>query len=252
MKVLIAEDETAAFENLALALRAAEPSAEIVGNTESVEQTVAWLRSRPAPDLIFMDVRLSDGSAFEIFDKVKTDVPVVFTTAYDRYALDAFRVNGIDYLLKPVKEEELRRALERFRRRVSADSAEYFARLARLRRKPVYKDAILIPYRDKLLPIRLDDVACFYTTDRNTFVCMRNGARLAWRETLDSATAMLDPARFFRANKQFVVARASVREITVWFDSRLRVALDAETPEPIYVSKNRAAEFKAWLVSGAE
>lgn len=247
MRVLIVEDETAAYENLADALHATDPAIEIAANTESVGQTVAWLQNNPAVDLIFMDIHLSDGSAFALFDRMRVETPIVFTTAYDRYAVEAFRVNSLDYLLKPIKPEELRRALEKFRHWISGDMAGYLARLAALAPRPAYKEKILVPYRDKLLPVAVDTVACFYTTDKQTQIMLNDGSHYAYAKTLEQTMAMLDPTRFMRANKQFIVARDSVREIVVWFDSRLLVKLAVETPEPIYVSKNRAQEFKAWI-----
>ena len=248
MRVLIVEDETAAYQNMVNALQTLDPEIEISGNTESVGQTETWLRSNPQPDLIFMDIQLSDGSAFMLFDRMKIETPIVFTTAYDQYALDAFRVNGIDYLLKPIKLEELQRALDKFRHWMPADMGGYLSRLMALTPRPAYKDKLLIPFRDKLLPVAMDDVACFYTTDKQTLICQKNGVRYAYVKTLEQIMTMLDPSRFIRANKQYILARDSVKEITVWFDSRLLVKLNVETPEPIYISKNRAPEFKAWVV----
>lgn len=248
MKVLIVEDETAAYENMVNALQAIDSTIEIAGNTESVSRTAEWLRNNPQPDLIFMDIHLSDGSAFMLFDRMKIETPIVFTTAYDQYAIDAFRVNSIDYLLKPIKPDELQRALDKFRRWMPADMSGYLSRLMALAPKPVYKDKILIPLRDKLLPVSLDDVACFYTTNRQTLVYLKNGVQYAYAKTLEQIMTMLNPSHFTRANKQYIVARDSVKEITIWFDSRLLVKLDIETLEPIYISKNRATEFKAWVV----
>lgn len=248
MRVLIVEDETAAYENMVKALLAIDPTIEVAGNTESVGQTAEWLQKNLPPDLIFMDIHLSDGSAFMLFDRMKVDTPIVFTTAYDQYAIDAFRVNSIDYLLKPIKPDELRRALDKFRHWMPADIGGYLSRLTALTPQPAYKDKILIPVRDKLLPVALNDVACFYTTNKQTLVCMKDSTRHAYAKTLEQIMTTLNPSRFIRANKQYIVARDSVREITVWFDSRLLVKLTIETPEPIYISKNRATEFKSWLV----
>lgn len=248
MRVLIVEDETAAYENLAEALIATDPSIVIAGNTESVTATAEWFRDNRQPDLIFMDIHLSDGSAFMLFDMMTIEVPIVFTTAYDRYAIDAFRVNSIDYLLKPIKPEELRRALEKFRRLMPTDVSAYLAGLMRLAPKPSYKDKILVPFRDKLLPVSLDSVAFFYTANKQTQVCLKDGRHYAYSKTLEQIMAMLDPSRFMRANKQYVLSRDSVKEITVWFDSRLLVSLVVDTPEPVYISKNRANEFKQWIV----
>ncbi len=248
MRVLIVEDETAAYENMVKALQSIDATIEIAGNTESVGRTVEWLQTHPQPDLIFMDIQLSDGSAFLLFDRMKIETPIVFTTAYDQYAVDAFRVNSIDYLLKPIKPDELQRALDKFRHWMPADMGGYLSRLMALASKPAYKEKILIPLRDKLLPVSLEEVACFYTTQKQTLVCLKNGTRHTYAKTLEQIMTMLDPSRFSRVNKQYIVARDSVEEITVWFDSRLLVKLLVETPEPIYVSKNRATEFKAWMV----
>lgn len=248
MRVLIVEDETAAFENMVTALQAIDPAIEIVGNTESVSRTAEWLSNNPLPDLIFMDIHLSDGSAFMLFDRMKIETPIVFTTAYDKYALDAFRVNSIDYLLKPIKSDELQRALDKFRHWMPDDMSSYLSRLMALAPKPAHKDRILIPLRDKLLPVSLNNVAFFYTTNKQTLVCLKNGTQYAYAKTLEQIMTMLNPSEFFRANKQYIVARDSIKEITVWFDSRLLVTLDIETPEPIYISKNRATEFKTWVV----
>lgn len=249
MKILIVEDETAAYENLADMLMDIDASIEVVGNAESVRQTVRWLQANPAPDLIFMDIHLSDGSAFAIFDQIKVEIPIVFTTAYDQYAIDAFKVNSIDYILKPIKPEELKRALDKFSRWNHQDLTQYLSQLSQLSVTPKYKDKLLIPVKDKLSPIRVDEIACFYTADKSTYVYLRNGISYPYAKTLDQIFSGLDPAEFIRANKQFIVSRNSVKDLTIWFDSRLLVTLDVEVPERIYISKNKASEFKAWIVS---
>lgn len=252
MNVLIVEDESAAFENLSAMLAQVSPGIQVVGNTESVSQTVKWLRSNPAPDLLFMDIHLSDGLAFAIFEQMTVEVPIVFTTAYDKYAIEAFKLNSIDYLLKPIKECELRRALEKFSRWTRPDMEQLLERISQMSNAGLgqhYNSRILIPYKDKLLPVELDNVACFYTTDKNTSIILRDGKSYPYSKTLDQIMQTLDPLRFTRANKQFIVARHSIQNLTIWFDSRLLVKLDVDTPERIYVSKNKAAEFKQWMVS---
>jgi len=251
MKILIVEDETAACENLVEIIREIEPETEISGSTESITQTLRWLKNNPMPDLILMDIHLSDGSAFAIFDKMEIETPVIFTTAYDEYAIEAFRVNSIDYLLKPIKTEDLKRALEKFKKITRQDLLKYITQVARLAPGQAYRDKLLIPDRDRLQPVGIDEVSCFYTTDKNTKVCLRTGKWYSYPGTLEQIEATLNPSEFIRANKQFIVARNSVKNITIWFDSRLLVILDVETPERIYVSKNKAAEFKAWLVRKA-
>ena len=253
MKVLIIEDETPASENLIAMLHEADPTIEVLQVLESVDQTVRWLGANPAPDLIFMDIHLSDGSAFSLFQQVEVTVPIVFTTAYDQYALEAFTVNSIDYLLKPIKTSELERALEKFRRWNKNDVMDYLERMMRMRpagsQKTEYLTSLLVPVKDKLVAVSLDDVACIYSTDRRTQLYLKSGRSMLYNRSLDTLIGSLDPARFFRANKQYIVARDCVKEIVVWFDSRLLVSMPIELPEPLFVSKNKAAEFKNWVTT---
>jgi two-component system, LytTR family, response regulator LytT len=249
MKILIVEDETAAYENLVEILAELDPEIEIAGNTESIRQTISWIQKNENPDLILMDIHLSDGSAFSIFEKIRLEVPIVFTTAYDEYAIDAFKVNSIDYLLKPIKVEEMKRALDKFRKWTRQDIIQYLSQLTNLSASPKYKDKLLIPVKDQLQPVDTKDISFFYTTNKNTAIYLKSGRSHPYSKTLDQIESMLNPADFIRANKQFIVARNSVKNITIWFDSRLLVTLDTETPERIYISKNKAAEFKAWVVN---
>ena len=253
MKVLIIEDETAASENLIAMLQEIDPGIEVLKVLESVQQTVRWLTSNPAPDLIFMDIHLSDGSAFTLFQEMEVTVPIVFTTAYDQYALDAFTVNSIDYLLKPIKTSELERALEKFKRWSKSDVMDYLERMLKMRpvvsQKSEYLTSLLVPVKDKLMPVNMDDVACIYSTDRKTQIYLKSGKMMLYNRSLDSLIGNLDPTKFFRANKQYIVARDCVKEIVVWFDSRLLVSMPIELPEPLFVSKNKAAEFKNWITT---
>lgn len=250
MRVLIVEDETAAYESLLEILREIDTEINVVGNTESVGQTVNWLKDNPAPDLILMDIHLSDGSAFLIFDHIEVEVPIIFTTAYDEYAIDAFKVNSIDYLLKPIKNSDLKRALTKFSRWSQTDITAYLSKIANLSPDSRYRDKILIPVKDKLLPIDLGRVSFFYTTDKNTQLYLKDGSNYPYARTLDQIFSSLNPSDFYRANKQYIIARDAVKNITVWFDSRLFITLDTEVPERIYISKNKAAEFKEWIVKG--
>lgn len=250
MRVLIVEDETSSYENLREILREIDPDIDVAGNTESVVQTVNWLKMNPAPDLIFMDIHLSDDSAFAIFDKMDVEIPIVFTTAYDQYAIEAFKVNSIDYLLKPIKVSDVRRAIDKFERFNHNDISHYLSQLMQLAPSSRRKAKLLIPHKDKLIPVDLNDISFFYTTDKNTFLYLRDGTHYPYSKTLEQIMTTLDAGNFFRANKQFIVRRESVTSITIWFDSRLLVTLDTEVPERIYISKNKAAEFKAWLTAG--
>jgi two-component system, LytTR family, response regulator LytT len=248
MRILIVEDETAAYENLVQILMEIDPLIQIAGNTESITQTINWLTANQSPDLILMDIHLSDGSAFSIFDTLKIETPIIFTTAYDEYAIEAFKVNSIDYLLKPIGVEDMRRALDKFSRLTRQDILHYLAQMAQLAPAPRYRDKLLVPFKDTLQPVDLREVSFFYTSDRNTSLFLKDGKSYPYAKTLDQIEGTLNPAEFFRANKQFIVSRGSVKNITIWFDSRLLITLDIEPPERIYVSKNKAAEFKAWIV----
>lgn len=249
MKILIVEDETVAYENLLNIIAEIDLDIKIAGNTESISQTVKWLQTNPAPDLILMDIHLSDGSAFSIFDSIQVETAIIFTTAYDEYAIEAFKVNSVDYLLKPIKTDELTRALHKFSKWTRTEVVEYLTRMTQVNPSPRYKDRLLLPVKDKLIPVSLKDIACFYTSDKNTKIFMKDGSNYPYIKTLEQISLSLNPAEFFRANKQFLIARDSVQNITIWFDNRLLVNLFIDTPERIYISKNKASEFKAWIVN---
>ncbi len=249
MRVLIVEDETSSYENLLSILKEEAFDIEVVGNTESVAETVRWLKTNEQPDLIFMDVHLSDDSAFSIFNQMQVNVPIVFTTAYDQYALDAFRVNSIDYLLKPIKAKDVRRAIEKFHILSHIDVSAYLSRMVSLMPQSRWQSRLLIPLRDMLVPVNVSDISYIYSTEKNTMIRLNNGEQITCHKSLDSILSTLDPHQFFRANKQFAVNRNSVENITVWYDSRLLVVLNTDTPERLFVSKNRAAEFKHWMTT---
>lgn len=249
MRVLIVEDETAASENLAAMLSQIDPDIEIVGTSESTTQTMRLLRSGVNPDLIFMDIQLSDGNSFDIFDKMEIGTPIIFTTAYDQFAIKAFKVNSIDYLLKPIKESDLRRALEKFSKLSLAGRQASVRMMGQLpsRGSAAYRSRILLAYREDLTPVETGEISFIYTSDRNTAVYLKDGRKLPCNITLEQIIGQLDPERFIRANKQFILAKDSIVKVSVRFDSRLHVTVDTDCPETIYVSKNKAAEFKSWM-----
>jgi len=247
MKVLIVEDEKAAYENLKAILNEINDDIEIVGYTQSVSQTVGWLKTNPAPDLVFMDIRLSDDNAFAIFNQTELDTPVIFTTAYDDYAIEAFRVNSIDYLLKPLKKEDVKRSVNKFIHLNTSELRQYQLQLETFAQQKRYSSTLLVQIKDKFIPVQVNNIVFIYSTSKNTKVSLTDGKELALNKTLDKLMEGLDPQTFFRANKQFIINRNQVKEITVWFDSRLLVTMSRPTPEHIYVSKNKATEFKQWM-----
>ena len=249
MRVLIIEDETAASEDLIAILHEIDEDIEVLDVLESVKQTVRWLRANPAPDLIFMDIHLSDGSAFTLFQEIEVETPIIFTTAYNQYAIYAFNVNSIDYLLKPIKISDMTRALEKFRRLTSNDVMAYLQRVVSLGKTHTegYVSSLLVPVRDKLVPVDVNNVVCIYNTDHKTQIILSDGRNISYGKSLDAIMLSLDPMKFYRANKQYIVSRSYIKEIVIWYDNRLLINMELELPEPLYVSKNKASEFKNWM-----
>ena len=257
-KVLIIEDESAAARRLEKLLLEAAPEATVLARLDSVEAAVLWLKSNPQPDLILLDIHLADGASFEIFQHVEVTAPVIFTTAYDEYALQAFKVNAVDYLLKPIKANELAAAIEKFKR-VFAPSAEpaqpapdYSALLDTLSRRegsPNYLRRMLIRFGNSIKLVDMNDAAYFYTKDKITFVVTRSTAkRYPADQPLDRLEAMLDPAVFFRINRQVIIHVQAIREMHPYSKSRVKIDLDPPTDIETVVSAERSAEFKRWLV----
>lgn len=247
LRALIVEDETAAAANLRAILRDTEPDVEVVGVLESVAESVDYLRTQPQPDLLFMDIHLADGDSFRIFDEAEIDAPVVFTTAYDRYALEAFKVNSIDYLLKPLKSADVRRAIDKFRRLTGSESRAYGSRVKAMVAER--QETFLVHVRDRIIPLHRDKIAYCYTSNEKVTACGFDGETYPLDRTLEALQTLLPETDFFRANRQFIVSRRAVKEIVVWFGSRLSLTLQVPTPERIVVSKARVPEFKSWLRS---
>ena len=226
------------------------PDTEIVGVLESIEDSVDWISQHPMPDLIFMDIHLADGSSFTIFDRVTVTCPVIFTTAYDEYALKAFEVNSIDYLLKPISKEALERAVAKYHNLGRGlEQQQLEALLKHLGAKPKYKSCFLLPERDKLVPLPTSDIAYAYIDTKTVKLVTFDDKTFYMNQTLDDILAQLDPQMFFRANRQFLISRNAVKDVSVWFGNKLAINLTVETPEKVIVSKARVAEFKAWFVS---
>ena len=253
MNILIVEDETAAAVNLKAILRKILPEHNILGVLETIEESVEYFQdeSQTRPDLVFMDIHLADGESFRIFDSVEIDSPIIFTTAYDEYALRAFKVNSIDYILKPIKADDLQRALDKFNRLSSSEKSTYHERVETMieNSRQEYQRVFLVHFKDKIIPLNIDDVAYFYTSNEKVTAFTFKGERYSVDRTLETLQSNLPEAEFFRANRQFIVARKAVKDIAVWFGSRLSLNLMVEIPEKIIISKARVPEFKQWLMS---
>ena len=245
MKALIIEDETAAARNLAAILRQTAPDVEIVATLESVEESVEWLRSNPHPDLLFMDIHLADGDSFRIFDAVEVTAPVVFTTAYDQYALEAFRVNSIDYLLKPIDLAALRRAVERCRVRSGGVDPDVLLNVIRSPRE--YKQRYVVRFNDRIVPVQTTDIAYFYSEEKNTYLVTNDNNRYIMDQSLDVLSDELDPGRFFRISRSCIIAMSAIVNIVKYLGNRLKITARPRPEFEMVVSRSRVDDFLKWL-----
>lgn len=249
MKILIVENEKPAAEKLARILNQIEPSISIIGTTESVEATLNWFQSNSMPDLIFMDIQLDDGLCFELFELMNLQIPVIFTTAYNEYMLNAFKVNSVDYLLKPIADIELQQAIEKFKsiHYQKAISSDVLAQL--FKEKTGYKNRFLIKVGEHYKSILTNEISCFYIIERATFIRTHSAKEYAVDFSLDSISKLLNPQQFFRINRNCVINIDSIQDILSYSSSRLKLKLnDSKTIEnDLIVSKERVSSFKKWI-----
>jgi len=263
IKALVIEDEPRARKNMVSLLERTFPELKVIGETASVRDSVAWLADHE-PDVIFMDVELSDGNCFDIFRKVDIKAQVVMTTAYDTYAVRAFEVNSVDYLLKPVSEEDLRRAMARVEKNLSAAAPamdfqkvmEVFQGLLPVNEDPAgevgqaaRKDRFIIRLNDRIVPVNVRDIAYFYSEAKNTYLVTNDGTSYVIDESLDAIEGNLDPERFFRISRGCIIAEDSIDSISKLLGGRLRIYLrkGIEARGDITVSRARALDFLSWL-----
>lgn len=248
MRVVIIEDETAAAQNLSAILHKIYPDIEIVDTIDTVVDSVEFFRSTPTIDLVFMDIHLADGASFRIFDSVTVETPIIFTTAYDQYAIEAFKVNSIDYLLKPINEVDIKRAIEKWQRLTAIERKEYTSRISSVAQNQQSEQHVfLVHFRDKIIPLQSHDIAFLHTFEERVTAYCHNGNKYQIDLTLEALQAKLSGGEFFRANRQFIISRKAIKDISVWFGSRLTVNLTMDTPERIIIPKARVHEFKNWL-----
>ncbi|MCB9306698.1 MAG: response regulator transcription factor [Lewinellaceae bacterium] len=251
MKVLIVEDENAAARRLEKLLTEVEPEAVVLARLDSVESSILWLQNNPQPELILLDIHLADGASFEIFEHATVSCPIIFTTAYDEYALQAFKVNAVDYLLKPIKTNELSAALGKYKKVFASQKPDYSALLETLRKQEGgnHLRRMLIRFGNSIKLVDMTDAAYFYTKDKITFLVTRStGKRYPVDYPLDKLESMLDRKAFFRINRQFIVNVAAIKEMHPYSKSRVKVELEPSTDQETIVSTERSSEFKKWLV----
>lgn len=253
MKILIVEDEQRAALDLQATIRDILPDAEFLGILDAVEGAITWFQQHPSPDLAFFDIQLADGLSFDIFEEARVECPVVFCTAFDEYALQAFQVNGVDYILKPFDKEAVRRALDKvqaldnFFQKRDGSLEKKLARLLESVRQPAAKTTFLVSQRDKLMPITIAEIAYFYIEHELTFIHTFDNRRFVINQTLDELEKVLDSRLFYRANRQFLVHAKAIVEVEQYFARKLLLKLSTQTKEPIIVSKAKASEFLQWL-----
>ena len=247
MNVFIIEDEIAALQRLHKLLGQIRPAIEVVGTADSIESAVQLINRGPEPDLMFMDIHLADGSSFEIFKLVRVQKPIVFTTAYDQYALQAFSVHAVDYLLKPIKPEELQRAVEKYRRIQHPSELDY-EKLAKMVSDRVERKRFLIRIGQRIKVVDLQEVAYFYTQDKITFLVTYHGKRYPIDYSLEKLEIITEPHRFFRINRQFIIHIEAIDSMYAYSKSRVKIDLQPPCDVETVVSTERSPHFKKWLV----
>jgi len=251
MRILIVEDEKPAAKRVAQLIRKFRPNYTILEMLDSVEGTVQWLAEESAPDLIFMDVQLADGLSFDIFSETDVRAPIIFTTAYDQYMQQAFKVNSVDYLLKPIDPKEMEAALDKYEKyHISGTPMNHSIGvtqlLATLSQK-VYKKRFLVKIGQQLTYLLVADIAYFYSKDGLVFACQQSGKRHNIDYTLDQLTEVLNPSDFFRINRKIVIRLSAIHKIHTYFNSRLQLELTPRTDLETIVSRERVGDFKKWL-----
>ncbi|AMR40839.1 response regulator transcription factor [Elizabethkingia anophelis] len=251
MNILIIEDERPNAERLKRLILGIKPQANILSVLESVSESVEWLDSHEKPDLIMMDIKLSDGLSFEIFDKTQlVDVPIIFTTAYDEYAIKAFKQYSIDYLLKPVDKDELAMAFEKYDQldiMVNKATNPSIEKLLDEFRPKNYRTRFLLSYRDGFKTVMVSDVLYFYSEQKITKARLTDGTDEIIPHTMDELEQQLDPKLFFRANRQFIICINAVEHVYNYFNNKLKVTMRKNTDVEIIVSRDKAPLLKNWM-----
>ncbi|MDR2978892.1 MAG: LytTR family DNA-binding domain-containing protein [Bacteroidales bacterium] len=252
MKVLIIEDELLNVERLKLLICKSLPKAEVLGVLQTVAESVEWFSENVKPDVVFLDIHLADGSAFSIFEKVKVNCPIIFTTAYDEYALKAFEVNSIDYLLKPIECGAFERAVNKLKdiyQHNIPDNGKWISELIHMMKEvgAVYKSSLLVSAGDKLIPLPVKEIGYLFFESKTVNVMHVSGKNHVIHSSLDDIWKQLDPANFYHANRQFIIAKWAVKDVSLWFGNRVVVNLKMSTPEHILISRAHVQRFKKWL-----
>jgi len=251
MRVLIVEDEVLAAERLQEMVIKAIPGVEVVAQLDSISTAVKWFEQNDSPDLAFFDIQLADGLSFEIFDRTRVGCPVIFTTAYDEYALKAFKVNSIDYLLKPIDHDELAAAINKYNNIHSSTNPETPGWqevedvLKMLTRQ--HKSRFVVKVGDRIRSVPADEILCFYSLAKATYIQTVDDRHYVMDHSLEQIETLVDPVQFFRVNRKFIIAMDSIADIISYTNSRLKVTLNHKTEEEIIVAREKVKDFRQWL-----
>jgi DNA-binding LytR/AlgR family response regulator len=247
MKTIILEDEKRAASHLERLLAKVAPNMIVVARLESVRDGIHYLQNNPEPDLMFSDIQLADGLSFEIFNQVAVSCPIIFTTAYDHYAIEAFKTNGIDYLLKPIEEERLRQSIEKAMHFSPGLVLEKILSITTPASVKAYKSRFMVKVGDKIKSIPVEDILVYYSQEKASFIRTTDKHTYCIDYTLDQLEPMLDPELFFRINRKYIVSITACTNILAWTNSRLRLKIEGIDDSDIIVARERVQEFKNWL-----
>jgi DNA-binding LytR/AlgR family response regulator len=250
MRVLIVEDEKMAANRLTQLLAKLAPEAQVLDQVDSVKRAIEWLNTQDA-DLLFFDIQLADGLSFEILEKVKVETPIIFTTAYDEYAIKAFKVNSIDYLLKPIDPEELKTALEKFQSQFQSpaqpvlDLRAIEQAMKQMTKK--YKERFLVKIGDHIKALEVSDASFFFSQEKATYLQNSSQKRFIIDYSLEQVQELLDPEDFYRINRKYLISMKAIKDIVAYSNSRLRLILDGSDEMDAIVSRDKVQDFKKWL-----
>lgn len=250
MKVIIIEDEAPAARRLQKMIGEIDPSIEAVAVLESVKDSIDWLSKNDMPDVIFSDIQLADGKSFDVYSSVEIDCPIIFTTAYDEFAIKAFDYNGIAYLLKPFSSSDLEKAISKIQSKEDGANHMVIDQLIKsLNTNKEYKNRFLINKGESLIPVSVDDIAYVYTQDKMVVLMTKDKKKFYLNQTLDEIEKQLNPKEFFRLNRQFIAGYKSIEKVENHFNGKLKTMLSPATDEPVMISRIKAPAFKSWLSS---
>lgn len=246
-RILIIEDEKPNADRLQRLIKTIRPKASIVAVLDSIADSVDWFNTNDNPDVVMMDVRLADGISFDIFARVNINCPIIFTTAYDEYAVRAFKYNSIDYLLKPVEPEELESAFEKLESFVAGQQEKSLEGLLNYLKPKEFRSRFLLPYRDGYKSLLVEDITYFYSELKITRATLYTGTEEIVPQTLEELEQQLDPKLFFRANRQFIVYINAIQQIHNYFNGKLKIDIKNDPDVEIIVSREKANLLKNWL-----